>query len=254
MKPDSYRTRVHKFSCKPPGHDAARQRENQRRHRARVKGRITELEALLLTAQSKLHDACNRIEELTAEIQRLRHTAGAMPIMAISRAPTDPDRSPLHAGDTNRVPELVPYTLDVFPRTRSISTPSAASSKVTTSSLSPEANPPTTIERPGSTNSPTLPNPAVPNPHVTNPVRAVFEDPNDDYPDLPPPQPNESTIPCREAYAIIKDRIISAPEDFDLSTATDWLEPGFRRAVVPGAGCRVQTHVLFAFVDRITPI
>ncbi|KAK4141781.1 uncharacterized protein C8A04DRAFT_13784 [Dichotomopilus funicola] len=241
MKPDSYRTRVHKFSCKPPGHDAARQRENQRRHRARVKGRITELEALLLTAQSKLHDACNRIEELTAQVQRLQHTAGAitaMPITAISRAATDLDRSPFHAGDTNRVPELVPYTLDVFPRT---------------SSLSPEANPPTTVKRPGSTNSPTLPNPAVPNPHVTNPVGAVFEDPNDDYPDLPPPQPNESTIPCREAYAIIKDRL-SAPEEFDLSTATDWMEPGFRRAVVPGAGCRVQTHVLFAFVDRITPI
>jgi hypothetical protein len=78
-----------------------------------------------------------------------------------------------------------------------------------------------------------------------------FEDPNNDCAFLPSPSVGESTIPCREAYSIIKDRI---SPDFDLSTATEWLKPGFRRAVLPGTGCRVKTHILFALVDHITSI
>jgi hypothetical protein len=88
-------------------------------------------------------------------------------------------------------------------------------------------------------------------PHAdTDPV-ADIETPNDDCPLLPAPGAGESTIPCGEAYSIIKDR--STP-DLDLSAVNEWLKPGFRRAIVPGTGCRVQTHLLFAFVDHITPI
>jgi hypothetical protein len=56
---------------------------------------------------------------------------------------------------------------------------------------------------------------------------------------------------CRDAYSIIKDR---GDPEFDVSVANEWLKPGFRRAIAPGTGCRVQTHILFAFVDHITPI
>lgn len=94
------------------------------------------------------------------------------------------------------------------------------------------------------------PQPPVNLPENSSPAYG-FEDSNSDCALLPPPSVGESTIPCREAYSIIKDR--SSPE-FDLSTATEWLKPGFRRAVAPGTGCRVQTHMLFAFVDYITPI
>jgi hypothetical protein len=79
-----------------------------------------------------------------------------------------------------------------------------------------------------------------------------IDDPNDDCLLLPPPGAGESTIPCRDAYSIIKAR--GTPEEVDLSLANEWLKPGFRRAIAPGTGCRVQTHLLFAFVDHITPI
>jgi hypothetical protein len=88
-------------------------------------------------------------------------------------------------------------------------------------------------------------------PHANTDPIAGIEDPNNDCPLLPAPGAGESTIPCGEAYSIIKDRSIP---DFDLSAVNEWLKPGFRRAIVPGTGCRVQTHLLFAFVDHITPI
>ncbi|KAK3984994.1 Glyoxalase/Bleomycin resistance protein/Dihydroxybiphenyl dioxygenase [Cladorrhinum sp. PSN332] len=63
---------ITKFSTKPPGHDAARQRENQRRHRARVKGRIVELEDALSSTQRELENALKQIDNLNAEVQRLQ--------------------------------------------------------------------------------------------------------------------------------------------------------------------------------------
>lgn len=246
MKPDSYHTRVHKFSCKPPGHKATRQRENQRRHRARVKNRIAELEELLSNTQRRLDGALERVEELTAEVQRLQYTPGTKPITSVSRKATDPDRGALDARGVDKVSEPAPSAIHACPQTGCISTLSAAKCTLKRSLVNLEGNTPITIEEPRSASPPSLLNQP-----VTNPATVTFEDPTNDCAHLPPPTPNESTIPCREAYSIIQDR--SAPE-FDLSTATEWLEPGFRRAVVPGTGCRVQTHILFAFVDHITPI
>ena len=64
---------------------------------------------------------------------------------------------------------------------------------------------------------------------------------------LPPPGPGESTMLCRDAYSIITQRL----EDVDYDAVTEALKSGFRRAMAPGDGCRVQTHILFSFVDRI---
>jgi hypothetical protein len=75
-----------------------------------------------------------------------------------------------------------------------------------------------------------------------------LSNPNDDCQFLPAPSPGESTITCREAYRIIREHMA----DVDLEAATESLKPGFRRAIIPGTGCRVQTHILFSFVDRIT--
>jgi hypothetical protein len=68
---------------------------------------------------------------------------------------------------------------------------------------------------------------------------------------LPPPQHGESTMTCRAAYEIIKDQ---APEDMDLEAVRARLKPGFRRAVADGAGCRVETNLLFALIDYITSL
>jgi len=253
MEPDSYRTRLHKFSCKPPGHDAARQRENQRRHRARVKSRIAELEASLSRAQSSLDDALKQIESLTAEVQRLQHTPGSRSTTPIQTAAqqqtvlepaTSPERETFGRVESDETTEQTLSTLDTRPRAGAL--PSLSTTIYREASVvTPEPIPSATRE-PWSTS---------PQPLAKLPANGLsasgFEDPNNDCALLPPPSVSESTIPCREAYSIIKDRITP---DFDLSTATEWLKPGFRRAVLPGTGCRVKTHILFDFVDHITSI
>ncbi|KAK4135035.1 hypothetical protein BT67DRAFT_420632 [Trichocladium antarcticum] len=217
--PEPYRAGVHKFSSRPAGYDAARQRENQRRHRARVKDKITELETALSSTRSRLDDALKRIESLTSEVQRLSRISSPSQIPAPASTPDSTSgsipemghESPncLHLGPAAEMAADIPIEVstdsDESPKTHCVTAPQAG--------------------------------------------RAGFDDPND-CPMLPPPSTGESTMPCRDAYVIIKDR--SAPE-FDLSTATEWLKPGFRRAIVPGTGCRVQTHIVFALVDHITP-
>ena len=51
-------------STKPPDHQTIRKRQNQRRHRQRVKDRVAELE-------SQLRQAQRRIDELEGEVERL---------------------------------------------------------------------------------------------------------------------------------------------------------------------------------------
>ncbi|KAK0739001.1 Glyoxalase/Bleomycin resistance protein/Dihydroxybiphenyl dioxygenase [Apiosordaria backusii] len=187
---------ITKFSSKPPGHDAARQRENQRRHRARVKGRICELEAALATTQSRLDDALKQIDELTAEVCRLRAITSSS--LETSGTSTPVDTGHHAVADLSVIEESI-------------------------DAISSNATPTSTTATPQST--------------------ASIKDSNSDCPLLPPPHPGESTITCRDAYAIIRDR--NTP-DLDSDTMNQWLKPGFRRAVVPGSGCRVETHVLLA--------
>ena len=62
---------------------------------------------------------------------------------------------------------------------------------------------------------------------------------------------------CRDAFSILRDRALAGGGSIDqepdwMGMVTEWLKPGFRGAVDPGGGCRVQTQVLFWVVDRIT--
>ncbi|GAB1315608.1 hypothetical protein MFIFM68171_05818 [Madurella fahalii] len=262
-----YQARIHKFSSKPPGHDAARQRENQRRHRARVKGRIAELESALSNVQTELDDALIRIESLTAEVRRLQRALDSVPQTPASapapysqervtdlpitlqpetiidtctpRADEKAQRTPSRLGESHRAGGLRSSVDTCASCTEAAGLNTAGPDTPNTACASREPN----NLHPNPTSIPEAQQKSAPN--------SVFDDPDDDCPLLPPPGAGESTMPCRDAYSIIKDR--STPE-FDLSEATNWLKPGFRRAIVPGAGCRVQTHVLFAFVDHMTSI
>ncbi|KAH6628158.1 hypothetical protein F5144DRAFT_494420 [Chaetomium tenue] len=238
--------RIHKFSSKPPGHDAARQRENQRRHRARVKGRIAELEELLSASQNRLDDALKRIETLTAEVHQLQH--GPSPSSTPSTQTTQ--QPPLLEPET--YPELEPFDETVNGEIAGQTLMDSDATLTPPTPTYPETRPTTPEPSPFVTQEPPTPNPQLLSElPASNVPLSGFEDSNDDCALLPPPSPGESTILCREAYSIIKDR---SPPEFDLSTAAEWLLPGFRCAVVPGTGCRVQTHILFAFVDHITPM
>ncbi|KAK4244079.1 hypothetical protein C7999DRAFT_44203 [Corynascus novoguineensis] len=214
----AFRTQFRKFSCKPPGHEAARLRENQRRHRARVKGRIAELEAALSNTQTRLNEALQRIDALTAEVHRL-HTLNL-------DLPNSQQRKIVSSST------VVSGSCCSRRQGEVIATPQS-NRAVKWNPAVQDIEPPTTK-----------------NVHDDGELAGNVENPNDDCPLLPAPGTGESTIPCREAYSIIKER--STPE-FDLLAANEWLKPGFRRAIAPGMGCRVQTHILFAFVDHITP-
>ncbi|KAM7214082.1 hypothetical protein V8F06_010521 [Rhypophila decipiens] len=232
-----YKAAIHKFSTKPPGYEAARQRENQRRHRARVKSRITDLEAKLDATEARLDEALRRIEELTAEMQRLQSHTTQIPSLQIEQigASVSPTSScergcnscaPVEADDSSqeRLGSSSNVTLFVSPQDLAPTKPPELSKNIT----------PVTETTPQEYNGK---------------EQEIGDNPNDDCVTLPPPNPGESTIRCREAYSMLKDRIM--PE-FDPEIVTEWLKPGFRRAVCPGDGCRVQTHVLYAFVDHIT--
>lgn len=64
--------RIEKWSTKPADHNAIRVRNNQRRHRARVKSNIQDLEKRLNETNSRLERALSSVASLTAEIEALR--------------------------------------------------------------------------------------------------------------------------------------------------------------------------------------
>ncbi|KAK4192961.1 hypothetical protein QBC35DRAFT_547091 [Podospora australis] len=218
MSPNStYRSGVIKFSTKPAGHDAARQRENQRRHRARVKGRIEDLEAALSKTQSELNDALRYIEKLAVEACRLKGVVNTSDLTTACSVARDEEPQV-------EVPTATATHLDEDGTKSDTPVPLQYTRPLATEKQTPEGE---------CNDEPTV------------------EDETADCPSLPPPRPGESTILCREAYSIIKDR--SSPEgEVDSELVDEWLKPGFRRAIVPGSGCRVETHVLFAFIDHIT--
>ena len=62
---------MHRWSStKAPDHQTIRQRNNQRRHRQRVKAHTADLESQLQQTQSRLDQALNRIAELESELAR----------------------------------------------------------------------------------------------------------------------------------------------------------------------------------------
>jgi uncharacterized membrane-anchored protein YhcB (DUF1043 family) len=61
-----------RWSAKPADYNAARLRNNQRRHRKRVKDHVAELESRLSETQLQLDQALSRIAELSAELSRAR--------------------------------------------------------------------------------------------------------------------------------------------------------------------------------------
>ncbi|KAL2167690.1 hypothetical protein VTG60DRAFT_909 [Thermothelomyces hinnuleus] len=266
MDSRAFRSHIRRFSCKPPGHDAARQRENQRRHRARVKSRIAELEAALLDAQARLDEALQRIDALNTEVQRLRalsprSLSAPQPQECQTSIPEPADRGKLgDAAAKSELPESPgcclcsqaagSLTANAAPDSRDMFTTGQASNEVSTPQPKGQAETVDATDPPAMRST---------EPVITGGTRGAaepaaeidLEDLNDDCPVLPAPGEGESTIPCREAYSIIKEW--STSSEFDLAVANEWLRPGFRRAIAPGTGCRVQTHILFAFVDHLTP-
>ncbi|KAK1782334.1 hypothetical protein QBC45DRAFT_236655 [Copromyces sp. CBS 386.78] len=376
--------KVHKFSSKLPEAEAARQRENQRRHRARVKGKIAELESSLADTRERLDAALKHIRELEAENQRLRQGSSS-----VYTSPEPRDESPaeqllyMSQGGRNgyhysqpshhhhqfephqprprqhqqqhreqyRQPSMVngldvlasstqqqhrqtpmvngldilasisssesavpparhrtyhPHEIDcarnlaslpsyeptpiASPRDMSpiagllsMATASSHTRHVATGFHSPSA---TTISASSSTESPSQASvfdfiirgghydPSSTSNSQSSSVETTRTTPdkigeliecldnNNEYEDdlaLPAPQPGESTMPCREAFSIVR-KIQTARPDYYYdadgheaeSVAREQWRQGFRGETEPGSGCRVQTQLVYDYVDHIT--
>ncbi|CCC09777.1 hypothetical protein SMACR_03333 [Sordaria macrospora] len=363
--------KVHKFSSKLPEAEAARQRENQRRHRARVKGKIAELENSLADTRERLDAALKHIQEVEAENQRLREGRGSS---SVYTSPEPRDESPAeqllymsqggrngyyysqpshqHQFETyqpppprqlqhqqyreqHRQPPMVngldilasisssesavparhnhrtyhPHEIDCARNLASLPSyeptpiasprdmsPIAGLLSMATASSSHTRHAATGFHSPSATTisaSPSTESPSRASVFDFN-IRGGHFDPSstlnsqssfsvettrttpdkigeliecldnhneyeDDVAPLPAPRPGESTMPCRDAFSIVRKIQTTRPDyyhDADgleaESAAREQWRQGFRSETEPGSGCRVQTQLVYDYVDHIT--
>lgn len=178
-----------KWSTKPPDHNANRVRNNQRRHRARVKSRMEELETRLQETNEKLEAALSTISSLKAEVETLRSSQSS---------PPDPLVGP-------RLPVVF-----VDP-----SHPEHPHSSATYLQQPDEATPLSTVI------SESFKHDIIP----ASAVLIVSSDTNCDCQGAPPPALGESTISCSSAFQMIDQQNFNRVE---AATIKAWLGPGFR--------------------------
>lgn len=225
--PEQQSSLMEKWSSKPADHNAMRVRNNQRRHRARVKSRIEDLEKQLEETNTKLESALATIGGLTAEIAVLRgHPLPTSPIFR--------DESPRHC--------LTP--LGSEPTPSAIEVP-LVDEDATSNLIVQDA-----VQ---------LPSPQAAETELKDTWKVAIVVPAmeeaDDGPDcncegLPSTTTGESTLPCSSAFRIIKQQDASG---LDLTTIRERLSPGFRKALRPGEACRVETSRVYELLDQITP-
>lgn len=261
-----------KFSTRPAGYNTTRMRDNQRRHRARVKSYIADLEARLSESEGKLETALATISRLAAENEaHQRHTN--------SYGQSGPSDCTLNyqAVSTNQViegqdPINIYTTLSHVLSERTIleaTGPAAAEEPSITIAdvLGPiavgdESLAQTRIVASAGISAPEGPHatgePANDDSNSANmlllrrllsPSSEMTEMPDDRFNQLPPPAPGESTTKCMDAYKIIEQQNFHR---LDLAAISTWLRPGFRRAITEGDGCRVETNLLFTLLDYIS--
>lgn len=209
---------MEKWSLKATDYNANRVRNNQRRHRARVKSRIEELEARLGETNAKLEAALSTISSLNAELKGIR----------VGRASIDshlePPRPWAHASQ-----DLQSDSQPYLQMSHNGITPGIPDSKIQEPVCAP--GPENDQAGPVVSASATWDNDAI----------------CDCLDGAPPPAQGESTMSCNSALQIIEQQNFSGIE---VTTIKAWLGPGFR--LKPGEACRVETKKLYELLDHIT--
>ncbi|PKK44962.1 hypothetical protein CI102_12219 [Trichoderma harzianum] len=209
---------ISKWSSKSPKQKATRIRNNQRRHRAKVKSHISTLEAELAESQRQLIAAEHRITALTAEVERLLKEASRAPALASDSHMQHPFNS------------LMPSTVSEAPCRCSWN-----SQRLLSNSSSCKQN--TVVDLPFD-----MPN------DLTLAVTFVAQY---DCQSLPPPQPGESTTDCVAAYRIIEQQNFKG---VDIQAIHQRLQSGYRRAKRPGDGCTVVNSLLYSIISYLSPV
>lgn len=217
-----------KWSTKQTDSKAVRVRNNQRRHRQRVKERMAYLESRLDETQSQLNSALDLVAELSAELDRLK---GKREPPRARRSKAD-----LAEADGDRDQPWERYDNDG----------ETANQDADTEATQNATRPPPSMEDHSSIC-------CAPTPCLTDGESPTVNDSEwpsdyDDSPALPPPAPGKSTTRCRDAFVIIEQQNYRS---MDREAIRRWLEPGFSKALSRGDGCRVDTERLFALLDFI---
>lgn len=271
---------VRKWPAKPKADRAARVRDNQRRHRAKTKAYIAELEDQVASMGSQLGQVLEQNKSLVLELELLRCRLEDSP-QSGERNDLDATAplSPVHAVRQRHrvVPHTQAPTSSTMERPRTPSpvrrdithvTPESGSTVAATSwrpCLSSSITQRPSISR-TSEGSPTTPpsardddepctynrtaDDAFVSPPTTAPLSNVeISALRTSCSHLAPPCPGESTIPCGTAYGIINHQNYSG---HDIATITRLLQPGFRGATPDGDDCRVMSSLVFTVLDVIS--
>lgn len=201
-----------KWSSKPADHNVIRVRNNQRRHRARAKGHVQDLEKRLEETSARLEAALQTISHLAQEVEILR----------------------------GRLPPSTAY-----PHSPPATTTLPAVSPVAAQPLNGELPSSAVLGPP----LPSETSPIILNTAVAPPPADTDDSGGCGCDRLPPQAPGESTLPCSSAFRIIEQQNFSGVE---VTTIRAWLGRGFRRALRPGEACRVETNRVYELLDHIT--
>ncbi|QDS72357.1 hypothetical protein FKW77_008121 [Venturia effusa] len=229
--------------------DLARVRENQRRHRARVKDQVATLEEKLAEKEALLAKAEERIAELTAaldfersRVQERQPKITPDPSFAdIARTMTEefalPAEFQLQQSPISVNEELAPARK----RPCEGRCPWVYLATVGTADSQPSPSPSSGDSSEPSNEVVTLTG----SPSYTETVELATKK----CLDLDPPRFGESTTLCITAYNLIDQQNFRGLET---STVYQWLRQGFRSGHDRTDGCRVENSILFSLLDFVS--
>lgn len=273
-----------RWSSKPKEHRAARVRDNQRRHRARVRAQTADLERQLAETRQRLEDALERNSVLVSELERLRSVCTGKSCANQTTVATDAHPPPIDAGtpvspvtsDSSSLssgePPSSPYLSPDEDRNDGPTSTNARAHLPGSAKLQRPLPPDSNIRFPDeidftaapSTGSKSAPAAVARRACVgdmtacrTPATLNVLQSRDDvemvqqqgDGSHFPPTAPTESTIPCAIAFDMIKRQNYNGQ---DLDAISALLAPGFRRAIIQGDGCRVDSTRVFSALDMIS--
>ncbi|KXL44964.1 hypothetical protein M433DRAFT_154747 [Acidomyces richmondensis BFW] len=228
-----------KWTTKSQDHNASRIRNNQRRHRARIKSHIAELEATLAETKLKLNAAQDRIRELTTEVERsqARVRNERMDLSSMQKTATEAHPQDSKAASSCDSGSKFKLTSGSIYLQR-------------TSSLTEQRLDLTVLHSPRTTVQPQYIDPS----WLSIESSEISSDSltsGHDCGDFPSAEQDESIMECKSAYEIIMQQNF---KQLDFLSIQRWLKPGFRRAGRPGQGCCVNTALLYTFIDFISQL
>ena len=244
---------VLKWAAKPSGTNRKTQvRDNQRRHREKVRNYIAQLEAELESSQKQLQNAFATVDRLRAQLD------SALSNGARTSATLDDDMSAAAANDENGLqtdasePESKrePIKERVDNANETHATPVYGGCRKTCHRASQ-----TEIQGEAGISQRLMQDSATINPLLSSAIVRDLQ--SYTWPDkcegnyctMKPPGSSISTTRCLDALRTIAENNYAG---LDVATIHKRLQPGYRRPSENQDGCRVDNQLLFALLDRIT--